>query len=637
MYLSEVKIKNFRLFQSLDLKFNRGLNVLVGGNDAGKTALVDAVRYALGTNSNDRAYIAEQDFFNDTTELSIRVKFSDVDKHAYRFVEHLSYEEYKTDKGELKQRSVLYVHFRAWNTNLERRGYPYIKTDVRSGVDGNGRSIEPDIRSFLSTTYLKPLRDATAELSSGRTSRLSQVLSSSKDVCEGMGKILKTIADANNELIADDAPLKKAAKKIEKEYLHNLIFDSDKSEMGAYIDIAGVKGDELGSIPDHVKKRHFREILERLSLALTADRKGHGLGYQNLLFMAAELLLLEQSSNEEFSLLLIEEPEAHLHPQLQMKLLQFINSKLKTSKNPDGVQCLLTTHSPNLSSKADPSEIIMMKDGYAWSLRPGETELIADDYKYLRKFLDATKANIFFAKGIMLVEGAAEHILLPEIAKLLGRPLENFGVSIVKYDNSGSWKRFARLFLRENKDGDEDKKAWHPTKICVLRDVDLWPDCAEEGCCSYGFKKEFSGNSKYWHKNCVDEGVHRATLIDGLCRQNVLVKISDDWTFEYCLAKDGLFKECTEALGEEFPDDASSSVDEKATWVMKHVSKTDFAYKFADILQKQLNDKIQERGSKSEEDVKLEFADNLRGKLPKYILEAIDYVTGGDAVEEEQK
>ncbi|MEN8254835.1 MAG: ATP-binding protein [Verrucomicrobiota bacterium] len=122
MYLSEISIKNFRLFESLDLKLNRGLNVLVGENDAGKTALVDAIRYALGTNSNDRAYIAEQDFFNDTTELSIQLKFSAVDKHAYRFVEHLSYEEYENDKGELKQRAVLYVQFRAQNTKIERRG-----------------------------------------------------------------------------------------------------------------------------------------------------------------------------------------------------------------------------------------------------------------------------------------------------------------------------------------------------------------------------------------------------------------------------------------------------------------------------------------------------------------------------------
>ena len=202
----------------------------------------------------------------------------------------------------------------------------------------------------------------------------------------------------------------------------------------------------MATLLEPAKKRHLRAILEGLNWALTNDRRAHGLGYHNLLFMGAELLLLEQEAENEFPLLLIEEPEAHLHPQLQMKLLQFINSKVKTAEAPNGVQCILTTHSPNISSKADPSAVIMLSGGTAWSLREGETELDPDDYKYLRKFLDATKADVFFAKGIIFVEGDGENILMPVIARLLGRPLENYGVSIVKYDNSGSWKRFAKLF-----------------------------------------------------------------------------------------------------------------------------------------------------------------------------------------------
>jgi putative ATP-dependent endonuclease of OLD family len=652
MYLSEINIKNFRLFESLDLNLNRGLNVLVGENDAGKTALVDAIRYALGTNSNDRAYISEQDFFNDTTALSIQLKFSDVDKHAYRFVEHLSYEEYKTDKGELKLRSVLYVQFSAKNTQMERRGYPYIKTEVRSGADGNGRVIESEIRDFLAATYLMPLRDAPAELSTGRASRLSQILSSSKDIREGMETILTAVAEANAALVDNGTALKNAAGKIESQYLHKLIFESDKLKFGAYIDIAGIKKDEFEDLPDHVKKRHLREVLERLSLALSDDRHMHGLGYHNLLFMAAELLLLEQEAGNEFPLLLIEEPEAHLHPQLQMKLLQFINEKVASAKRPDGIQCILSTHSPNISSKADPSEVIMLAGGKAWPLKAGETELNADDYIFLRKFLDATKANVFFAKALLFVEGDAENIFLPELARLLGRPLENYGVSIVKYDNSGSWKRFAKLFLCKGKDGE--KNAWHPTKVCVLRDLDLWPDCAEEkedDSNPYGFnRKKYpnasgkGGNLDYWLKTDAPEQIKQINKRkenlkkdndDTLERQWVRVYISDNWTFEYCLAKYGFFEECCKALDLECDGLKNATIDEKATLVLKKVSKTDFAYKLAEILQKQLKDKIQERGDNPEQNVKSEFADNLRKKLPKYILEAIDYVTENKPVEGE--
>jgi len=657
MYLQQIKIKGFRLFEDLDLELNRGLNVLVGENDSGKTALVDAIRYTLGTNSTDQSYVTETDFFNGADNFLIQLKFANVDKHAYRFVEHLSHEEFE-EEGEMKRKSTLYVQLNAQKTGTERRGYPYIKTALRSGIDGNGLSIESEIRAFLATTYLKPLRDAAAELSSGRASRLSQILSSSKDIRGNIDDILTIIATANDSLLNDGGGLKTSAKNIEKHYLHKLIFEEDKQKLGANIDIAGVKTHRLAELPENEKRRHLRTILEGLSLSLTEERRLHGLGYHNLLFMAAELLLLAQESGKELPLLLIEEPEAHLHPQLQMKLLQFIKSKVKTIDNPEGIQCILTTHSPNLSSKSDPSAIIMFRGGKAWAMRPKETELGEDDYTYLRKFLDATKANIFFAKGILFIEGDAENILLPQIARLLGRPLEDYGVSIVKYDNSGSWKRFAKLFLRQGKDNQSDE--WQATRVCVLRDLDLWPACAEEkadGSNLYGFLDKKApgarrrGNLEYWEKSEQELEAQIAERKAGhklengvtLERQCVKVCVSDRWTFEFCLARYGLFEECFEALNgvRDGIDDVLGNVDEKATYIQSNVSKTDFAYNLSKILAKQLQGKIDAAiealdGAQQENhearEVAVEaassaFALELRSKLPSYIVDAIEYVT----------
>jgi putative ATP-dependent endonuclease of OLD family len=657
MHISNIKIQNFRLFETLDLSLNAGLNVLVGENDSGKTALIDAIRYALGTNSNDRTFIMEEDFYEECDTLIIQITFVDVDAHAHRFVEHLSHQEYKDEEGNDKRRSVLHLQLHARKTGAERRGYPYIKTELKSGVDGNGLSIEAEIRDFLSATYLKPLRDAETELSAGRASRLSQILSSSKEVKNGMNEILAIIAAANEGLLADDAALKEAAENIQKNYLHELIFEQDKESIGAFIDISGIRQEEMEGLPANAKRRHLRSVLEGLSLALTKDRRMHGLGYHNLLFMGAELLLLEQEAENEFPLLLIEEPEAHLHPQLQMKLLQFINSKVSVS----GVQCILSTHSPNISAKADPSEIIMLNQGKAFPLREGETELNGDDYKYLQKFLDATKSNVFFAKSLLFVEGDGENILLPEIARMLGRPLENYGVSVIKYDNSGSWKRFARLFLRAGKDGNQEE--WNPSKICVLRDLDLWPACAEkkaDDSNDYGFldrkepkKNGTGGNLDYWELISDGTGAenearaahfkarsdkHKKDGEETLERQNIKICISDRWTFEYCIAKYGLFSECCSALG---IDTIEASDDEKATYIQGKVSKTDFAYNMADILRKQLADKAQGNidviKDKLKDDLVVianakkkaatDFSLALKEKLPPYIVEAIEYVT----------
>ncbi len=649
MYLSQVSLRNFRLFRRLDLDLNPGLNVLVGENDSGKTTMIDAIRYVLGTNSNDRAYIAEQDFFDDETNIEIKLKFSDIDNQAYWFVEHITQEEFRDEDGNKKYRSVLYVQLTAQKTGMERRGYPYIRTEVRSGIEGNGLSLDSDVRDFLAVTYLKPLRDAASELSPGKASRLSQILSSSKTVKDGADALLAIVAEANASLLQDDAPLRVAAEEIQDRYLHELLFESDKGRLGAFIDIAGVKGVDIAELPENVKRRHLRAVLEGLRLALSEDRRLHGLGYHNLLFIAAELLLLAQEAENENSLLLIEEPEAHLHPQLQMKLLEFISSQSKTPTNPSGVQCIVTTHSPNISSKVDPSAIIMLSGGGAWSLRPGETELVHDDYRYLRKFLDVTKANVFFARSVIFVEGDGEHILLPELAKLLGRPFENFGVSVVKYDNSGSWKRFAKLFLRTGK--DDDQADWFPVKICALRDLDLWPDCAEKKADNqYGFKERSEGNLGYWLSECDDVEQRKTDLIDGLQRQNVRVKISDDWTFEYCLAKHGLIEECCDAIRTSHPRfvNPHGDIEAQATCILKSVGKTDFAYDLVKVLQALQEAKVaqaidalpedQRENSLEKEratvDAKAEFAEELKAKLPPYIVDAIECATDNEPAAE---
>lgn len=328
------------------------------------------------------------------------------------------------------------------------------------------------------------------------------------------------------------------------------------------------------------------------------------------------MLLLEQELDSEFPLLLLEEPEAHLHPQLQMKLLQFIINKAKNQSNANGLQCILSTHSPNISSKASPENIIILSEGRAFSLRNTETELAKEDYIFLEKFLDVTKANLFYARGVILVEGPSENILLPTIASLLGKPLESHGISIINIHNT-SWKRFAKIFLRKGKDADET--SWNPIKVVVLCDLDLWPDSAEKNAGNnYGFKRRKEKNKNYWEKD-QDVNSHIKKLKDDgditLERQNVSVNVSDKWTFEYCLSLFGLFEECYKALhgSDDGIEKIEGTNEEKSTYIQREVrkAKTDFAFNLSLILE----DKYKDDSLK------------LRDKLPPYITSAIDKVT----------
>lgn len=621
MYLAKITIKNFRIFTDFELSFNEGLNLIVGENNSGKTALIDAIRYTLDTNAAEWIRVNERDFHKDTSQFSIQLKFEGITPNqASVFVEHLTHE--PTGEGD-KRKSVLYVNFEATLTDKTYRGYRFIQTDIRSGQDADGPRIEREIRNYLSTTYLKPLRDAEAELAAGRGSRLSQILYKSDELANNPDNIIaliEALLDANKR-ITNNEGVEKNLENIKK-LLNKLKFDTDKFEPA--IDIVGNKN--IDDMSEHERKQTFKAILEKLSLSLDRDNPLQGLGYNNLLFMATELLLLEQEK-DAFPLLLIEEPEAHLHPQLQMKLLKFIREVFSQEENPK-LQSILTTHSPNFASKAPLDSLIIMVEGKAFPLRKGETELDDDDYEFLEKFLDVTKSNLFFAKAVLMVEGDGENILLPTIAELLGRPLENYGVSVVNIGNT-AFSRYAKIFRRKGLDDVEHKNEWLPIKVACLLDLDLWPEKAEDKPENepFGFKnkkrpdgKGRGGNLYCWlSEYSTDELEEKKNEKKSIRGQNVEAYLSDDWTFEFTLALKGLATEVYQAANgssanfEHLPKDD----EEMAIYIYKIIEEKKVKTNTAYTLVKILTEKYKEQGQQNV----------LKSKLPNYIIEAIEYVT----------
>ena len=223
---------------------------------------------------------------------------------------------------------------------------------------------------------------------------------------------------------------KKISKTIKEEYLDKITINGNK--------------DIKLHISNKDNKVKYREILNKMNLGYSNSLGKEGLGYQNILFMAAEMLLLENSTNGYVTTLIIEEPEAHLHPQLQLKLLQYL-------KDLDTMQIFISTHSPNISSKVHIENLFLCQDGKVFSLRPDETVLNKEDYIFLEKFLDVTKADIFFAKGLIFVEGITEQLVLPMIAEKMGKNLTDKGISIINIGNI-AFKRYANIFKRKNRD-----------------------------------------------------------------------------------------------------------------------------------------------------------------------------------------
>ena len=503
MFVSTLKLYNFRQFKSegehpgLDITFHTGLNALIGENDSGKTAIIDAIKLVLLTQSNEYLRPTDEDFYvssdgTSASEFAIECTLEGFSQNeAKNFVEYLSFT--KVDGNIIYSMNLYY---RAWKEKNR------IYSELRVGSLVDGVLLDGKARDLLRAVYLKPLRDAEREMSSGRNSRISQILMGhpvfqDKDA----HKLREIMREANSSIekyfSEDDG--KEILQTIRQTLNDFNVQDSATTASFLTSDI------------------QLKTILESLSLNVSDIHPG--LGELNLLFMAAELLLLKHDDNGGLKLALIEELEAHLHPQAQLRLINFLQKEY----NESGSQIIISTHSPILASKINIKNIILLKDGCGYDLSYTRTGLERGDYLFLQRFLDVTKSNLFFAKGIIMVEGDAENILVPVIAEILGYPLEKYGVSIVNL-GSTAFLRYSRIMMRS--DGTTV-----PIPVSIITDCDVKPYEKDNEEMVFPDKSEEYAEAIKKKMERYDIGTIKSY-------------VSPKWTLEYCLA--------LSCLGDEF-------------------------------------------------------------------------------------
>lgn len=322
-------------------------------------------------------------------------------------------------------------------------------------------------------------------------------------------------------------------------------------------------------------QKDLRNILSKIELGLK-DIINPGLGSLNRLYMATELLNLKRNSWNGVKLCLVEELEAHLHPQAQMKV---INKLLQCSEN-DNIQFILTSHSPNLTSKLPIENLIYCHKESCYPMGKKITNLDEDDYKYLQKFLDVTKSNLFFAKGLIFVEGWSEEIFLPSFAKVLKnngiitKDLTEAGVSIINVGNL-AFLRYAKIFQRKDNTVID-------LPISIITDSDVSK-----------YQKDKDSNQIYeLNEQEIAQKLNDKTkeLKDTYDYKNSMkVFIARDWTFEFALYKSQIFNTELQEIIKEIHSKTEFDNFEKALaskLINQSLKKTEIAYRLSSCLEK---------------------------------------------------
>jgi putative ATP-dependent endonuclease of OLD family len=458
MFLAELKLWNFRKYgrdtdtivldsPHLSIKFNSGVNLLIGENESGKSTIVDAIRLILHTQTYEYPRIYEDDFHFDGRSYRKKLRIECIfrgfsDAEAGQFLEWIGFNANK--KYELR----IWLDSEMTNDNK-------IISDIRAGSDDTGTRMDSNAANRLRITYLKPLRDAEVEMSAGKRSRFAQLLKNHS---------LFNLTDDQKEEHTLVSASKQAKSNIENFFKPTIREPGEQEQLPTGEVITNAIKQYLIDFSGECKEPNVSamgtklwQILQQLNL--TVDHDQTSLGVLNLLYMAAEMIMIEDNKSPCLRLVAVEELEAHLHPNYQMNVLRAIEQ----SKD---MQFILTTHSTVVGASTKLDNLILCKGQAVFPIK-NYSNLGSDDKQFLGRFLEYTKANLFFCKGVIIVEGDSENLLVPAIAEIvLGRPLHSYGVSIVNV-GSKALMRYARIF--------EPKEGQLPInmKVSLLYDGDI--------------------------------------------------------------------------------------------------------------------------------------------------------------------
>ncbi|WP_413826200.1 ATP-dependent nuclease [Methanobrevibacter sp. UBA337] len=581
MYLKYLTIKNFRAIKETTLNFNKGVNVLIGANNSGKTAVIDALRLSLGYKDQKKIHVFKDDFYINKSDSSDEIK--DIEFHLSfeitdnDFERGLFLELYNVDENSLD----LYFQY---TLKEDFRGFERVYSNVWGGKK-NGNNVPKELLYLFYHVYLGALRDAHRFLEPGNYNKLGKLFSSIN-------------SESINEKYIKDDMIQQIKTDISKSELSNFIEDVQRDYILNHLNKITFENNDL-NLNINPFYTDFDSFVNDFKIMLPIfseesddnrffDLSQNGLGYNNLIYISvilSDLFNLRKINNRLFIGLCIEEPEAHIQPQLQNLLFSYLSEDLNRNLNDNkqSFQIFITSHSPTLTAKADLESIILLQSTENNIVNESLKNLIIEDEDktYLHKFLDVTKSQLFFTKKIIFVEGISEALLIPIFAKLMNIDLEKSAVEIINAQGL-TFKHFVPLF---------DKNSKLSFNGVIITDKDN-KKIGEEP------SNQFEKINEY-----INKGFNLKVFSANITFEYELLNVNDENSLIWKIFKD------THPKIMKQNSSANLNKSEKIIKILRHkINKSKISWELSHKLEEQIKD------------------NTVQFEIPKYIKDAINYI-----------
>ena len=454
MKISRVHIENYRSIKSLDFSPNNYC-ALIGENNAGKSNILKAINLVLGeTWPSDRTF-TEEDFneYNTANNIVIQIFFDEgIEEWRNNCKCDISGFELrgKAYKRQVKTKpaGTLVVDFVCIDKNGKVCKYP--ATPYKQGERYSGQYYElkvtKELREKIPFIYVDVMRDYNRQDPSNRWSILRRLfndintnLSSDKttvtvDTPEGKKKLTRKQAF--------ELKIKEAYSFLQTEQfleIENKIRDNSLEQMG----IDPAEGDIAIRFDTYDSMNVFKNLqlyVDQMGISTTADMVGAGL--QSAIVIA--IFRTYEEIKKEGAIFAIEEPEVYLHPQKQ-RYFSNILSRLGAQN-----QVFITTHSPTFVRLYEPENVCIIRrnntNGTTAKLCKRD-DIISSEKQALKleNYFDNQRNEMFFAKGVVLVEGATEKFAFPYAGRLLAIDIDRYGISVIECGGKGNLITFAKV------------------------------------------------------------------------------------------------------------------------------------------------------------------------------------------------